>query len=100
MTDSTPWARITNVKVSEDGAILVLDFAGQEINTPLIPRDKCPTLALAMIALSQVDKAAAIQLPVVGTFRLGNLEDAGGLLLALIPGDLATKGLAGLISGL
>ena len=96
-SDLTPWARITNVSASEDGATLTLDFAGETITSPLIPRDKAPTLALAMLALAQVDKHAAIQLPVIGTFRLGNLEDAGAIMLALFPGDLATKGLAGLL---
>ena len=100
MTDSSPWARITNVSANEDGATLTIDFAGTTITSPIIPRDKCPALALAMLALAQVDKSAAIQLPGVGLYRLGNLQDAGGLLLALVPGDLATKGLAGLLEGL
>lgn len=97
MTDSSPWARITNVSANEDGATLTIDFAGTTITSPIIPRDKCPALALAMLALAQVDKSAAIQLPGVGLYRLGNLQDAGGLLLALFPGEIATKGIAGIL---
>lgn len=96
MIDSSPWARITNVDVTEDGAVLTVDFAGQVVKSPVIPRAKCPQLALAMLALAYVDEYAAFQLPGIGLYRLGNLREAGGLLLALIPGDLATKGIAGI----
>lgn len=96
MTDSSLWARITNVDVSEDGAVFTVDLAGAEIKSPLIPRAKCPALALAMLALAYVDDRAAFQLPGVGLYRLGNLRETGGLLLALVPGDIAEKGIAGI----
>lgn len=96
MTDSSPWARITYVSANEDGAVFTIDFAGTEITSPVIPRGKCPQLALAMLALAYVDESAAFQLPGIGLYRLGNLKDAGGLLLALVPGELATKGIAGI----
>lgn len=96
MTDSSPWARILNVDVNVDGAVFTVDFAGEPIKTPVIPRAKCPQLALAMLALAYVDEYAAFQLPGIGLYRLGNLREAGWLLLALIPGDLATRGIAGI----
>lgn len=97
MTDLSPWARIVDIQITEGKAKLVLDFAGERLTTPEIDGDKCNKLALAMLALAAIDERADMRIPYLGTFRLGNLADAGATLLTFFPGDLATKGIAGLL---
>lgn len=99
-----PWARLKEVVVEQDLANrgsasfrLVLDFAGEEISSEDIPAKDGPKLALALLALAAIDDRAAVELPALGTFRLGNLQDAATMLLAYYPGPIAEDGIAGLL---
>lgn len=98
MSNVNSWARVVRIVVTAgEGFRLVLDVAGEEVETPQLSPERGTQLAFAMLALAAVDEAAAVTLPSLGEVRLGNLADAGAMLLAFYPGPLAKDGLIGLL---